>query len=112
MDIKTEANNFFENGKEYIDAKFDLMVLNSAEKAALIVAKLTSGVLILSFMFMIVLLISIGAALLLGQWLGNAALGFFILAALLALVMYVAITQSKKIIQKSVLNIVAETIKK
>ncbi|MEZ4911439.1 MAG: hypothetical protein R2774_11310 [Saprospiraceae bacterium] len=112
MDIKTEANNFLENGKEYIDAKLDLLVLNTAEKSAMIIAKLTSGILILAFMFMIIFLVSIGGALLLGQWFGNIAVGFFILAAILALLMYLAISQSKKWIQKAVLEIVADSIKK
>lgn len=112
MDFKNEAKTFVENITEYVDAKWDLLVLNTGEKVALVVSKLTSWILILAFVLLVFLFLSIGCAILIGQWLGSTSLGFFIMAIMMILVLFLAVKMNKRWIEKSIMSIIAESIKK
>ncbi len=82
--IETPADHFeqlFSRGKDYVETRIDLMKLQAIEKssdiASSVISRLVAGVIF----FLFFILFNIGLGLLIGDWVDETWLGFFILAA-------------------------------
>ena len=96
--LKTKEN-LVENITEYVDAKWDLLVLNTGEKVALVVSKLTSWILILAFVLLVFYFFDrlryIDRAVF---W--KHFIRFFIMAIMMILVLFLAVKMNKRWIEK------------
>lgn len=82
--METPANlieSLFERFETYSKTTFELTKLKLLEKAISIATSLLSRMIVISMISMFALTISIGIALMLGEFLGKTYYGFFIVAA-------------------------------
>ena len=82
--METPANSIeslFERLEAYTKTSFELSKLKSVEMTALVVTELVSRLSVIILVSLFALVLNIGIALLLGELLGKAYYGFFIVAA-------------------------------
>lgn len=89
MDKQT-TSSLFENligqSKEYVDTKIELMKLKTVEKASYAFSTILILLLFGIFFFLFFVVLNIGLALLIGDALGKAYWGFFIMAGVYIIV--------------------------
>lgn len=83
---QTSENTLFEDIKQYIALRSKIFSLQLTESAAGFLSNLISNGAAVLFFVIFFVFASIGLALLVGQWVNNAAGGFFIIAAFYLLV--------------------------
>lgn len=79
---KTTVEELFDKLKEYADVRLDLFKLKSIKKVSDVFSTLTAIVLLLVLFSLVIVCLTIGLALLLGEWLGHGYYGFFIMGGL------------------------------
>ncbi|MHB1687926.1 MAG: hypothetical protein ACYCVH_11180 [Ignavibacteriaceae bacterium] len=82
--MENQANiieDLFEKAEEYGKTSIDLFKLKAIDKSSDVLSSLASYLAILFIIFITMLILNIGIALLIGEWLGKSYYGFFILAA-------------------------------
>jgi hypothetical protein len=67
---------------EYFEAKWNVAALNISDRAAQTISSILMGLCLAFVGFFVVILLSIAAAIALGQWVNNMALGFLMVAAI------------------------------
>lgn len=75
----------------YIETKVELLKLDAKEEMTVLISKLFVVMLLALFFTMVLIFISVGAALFINFWSGNSYIGFFIIGllyALLATILY------------------------
>ncbi len=90
-DKPTGIEELFNKLKDYAETRLALYKLIAINKAAGFFSTFITALILIMILFTVILCISIGAALLIGQWLGGASYGFFIIAGLyliIGLVLY------------------------
>jgi len=97
-----KVKEIIEHVSEYLDAKRDLLILNSADKMKSVLSKLLIGVLIVLFSFVILFTLSISLSLMIGHFVGNVALGFLISALIFVVILLIIIWFSKNVIRNIV----------
>jgi hypothetical protein len=102
--IKEKAGDVFENASEYIEARWNLGVLNVSSKAAETISTLTVSLLIGLISTIVLLFMSLGVAWLIGQKLGSPALGFFSVGGLYLLIGIVIYSIKDKYIKLPIIN--------
>jgi ABC-type phosphate transport system permease subunit len=75
--IKDKAEDIFENASEYLEARWNLGVLNASSKAAGTISVLTTTLIMAVIGMIILMFLSIGVALLIGEHLNSQSAGFF-----------------------------------
>ena len=65
---------------EYAETKASLLKLKVADKTSDTISDAAASMVVLSFAALFMLILSIGLALVIGEWLGKAYYGFFIIA--------------------------------
>lgn len=103
MITDNKIKEIIEHLSEYIDAKRDMLILNSADKMKTVLYTILIGVLIVLFGFVILLTLSISFSLMIGQLIGNLALGF-LLSALIFIVLLIGIIWLSKGVIKSMVD--------
>lgn len=82
--IDTPADHFeqlFARGKDYVETRIDLMKLQAIEKSSDVASSMISRLVVGVIFFLFFIVFNIGLGLLIGDWVDEAWLGFFILAA-------------------------------
>lgn len=75
--IKDKAEDIFENASEYLEARWNLGVLNASSKAADTISTLTTTLVMAVIGMIILIFLSVGVALLIGEYLNSPSSGFF-----------------------------------
>jgi hypothetical protein len=70
----------FEKAEQFIRTSIELLKLKALDKAADTISSIVSGLAMVIFLFFFIFILSIGLALYLGDILGKAYLGFFIVS--------------------------------
>ena len=91
---------------EYAETKAALFTLKIADKTSDTVSDAASSLVVLLFVGAFVLCLSIGLALLLGEWLGKNYYGFFIVAALYGMAGIIFHVNRKSLVKTPVNNFI------
>src|SRR5437868_14227328 len=87
----TNLEELFEKLKDYADVRINLFKLKSIHKVSGFMSSVIASLVLIIILTTVLLCITVGAALLIGAWLGETYLGFFIVAAIyliIGLVLY------------------------
>ena len=98
----TNVEELFYKLKEYGDIRLDLLRLKSINKISGILSTLMGVFIMVILLFLILVCITIGIALLLGAWLGKAYYGFFIVSGLYIIIGLVLYKGRDKYVKKPV----------
>ncbi len=108
----TPIESLFEKGSDYLETRLELFKLRAAEKSSDIISELVSRFILVAFMGIFVIMLNIGIALLLGEMLGKAYYGFFVLAGLYGIAGIVFYLFRNKWIQEPVANTIIKKMSK
>ena len=89
----TSVESLLEKIRNYVETRLDLLKLKAIDKSAGVLSAFVSMLIIILILFICIILLNVGLALLIGECLGKAWYGFFIMAgvnALAGLVLYLA----------------------
>lgn len=100
----SNVEELFYKLKDYGDTRLDLFKLKSINKASGILSSLITSVILLVLLALVVLCITIGAALLIGVLLGKTYYGFFIIAGVYIIVGLVLFSSRDKMLKTPVSN--------
>jgi hypothetical protein len=81
--MENQPNNFeslFEKAGDYLETRMELWKLKATQKSSDIISTIASRLILICIMMLFVMLLNIGIALVLGEWLGKPYYGFLILA--------------------------------
>jgi len=105
MDSKpTNIEELFQKLKEYADVRLDLFKLRSINKMSGFMASVITIVILTALFTGVILCLTIGLALLIGHWLGNAYYGFFIVGGIYLIAGLVIYSMRDKLIKIKVSN--------
>jgi hypothetical protein len=105
MDSKpTNLEELFQKLKDYADVRLDLFKLKSINKVSGFMSTVITIVILIALFSAVILCITIGLALLIGAWLGNAWYGFFIVGGIYLIVGLVIYSMRDKLIKTKVSN--------
>lgn len=96
---------------EYLDTRWDLFLLQLTEKGVNAVTGIVSGLVMVLFGSIILIFVSIGAAISLGQWLDSPAAGYFIMAGVFLILLFLMTMFARNYIRVAVSNSLLESIK-
>ena len=99
---ESKPEHFAQLALDYIENQWELTRLRLAEKLAVSAATLVSGAITGFFTFFFVIFSSFGAALWIGDALGNRATGFFLVALVYLVLLFLVLFFIKPIIQKNI----------
>ena len=77
-----EIETLIDRAGDYIDTRLDLIRLKAINTTSDVVSSITAKSVVVIFAIIFLIAINIGLALLIGEWLGKAYYGFFIMAVL------------------------------
>ena len=100
----TNGEELFYKLKDYGDTRLDLFKLKSINKVSGFLSSLITSVVLMVLLFLVVLCITIGAALLLGSLTGSAYYGFFIMAGIYIIIGLVLFYNKDKAIKTPISN--------
>ncbi|MEO5649772.1 MAG: phage holin family protein [Ginsengibacter sp.] len=100
----TNVEELFYKLKDYGDTRLDLFKLKSINKVSGFLSSLITSVVLMVLLFLVILCITIGAALLLGSLTGSAYYGFFIMAGIYIIIGLVLFYNKDKAIKTPISN--------
>lgn len=81
--MENQPNNFeslFEKAGDYLETRMELWKLKATQKSSDIISTIASRLVMICILMLFIMLVNIGIAILLGEWLGKPYYGFLILA--------------------------------
>lgn len=102
--LKDKLSSFAEDLHEYVNIRFSLGRLKTAEKVSVLAGRLMAGMVLAFTAGIFLILVSIAAAIVVGKWLDNQWLGFLIVAAFYLLIGIVVWLARGPLIQLPVMN--------
>ena len=103
-DIKDKTEDIFDDLSNHLEARWNLGVLNAAEKTAEAVSSAASAIIMGIIAIFVLFFLSFGIAWIIGQSLNNLAYGLFIVAGFYAIVGYVVYKLRDNLIKIPVIN--------
>lgn len=103
-DIKGKTEDIFDDLTNHLEARWNLGVLNAAEKTAGAVSSVASAIIIGVFTIFFLFFLSLGLAWLIGQSLNNLAFGLFIVAGVYAIIGFIVYKLRDNLIKIPVIN--------
>ena len=107
---KSELENLTENVKDYLEARYDLAVLNMQDRVSDVTSSVAASLIIISFSLLALLFISVGGALWLGAVLGNVFIGFFCIAGFYMLLALLVFYNQERWIKLPMINLLLKKI--
>jgi hypothetical protein len=98
----TTIEELFQKLKDYADVRLDLFKLKSINKMSGFMSSIMTMIILVAIFSAVVLCITIGLALLVGSWLGNAYYGFFIVGGIYLIAGLVIYSLRDKLIKNKV----------
>jgi hypothetical protein len=102
--LKDKLSSFAEDLHEYVNIRFSLGRLKTAEKVSVLAGRLMAGMVLAFMAGIFLILVSIAAAIVVGKWLDNQWLGFLIVAAFYLLIGIIVWLARGPLIQLPVMN--------
>jgi len=103
-EIKDNATNWLDSATSYLEARWNLGVLDLSEKTARAASHIVTLLLLGTIGTIVLLFISLGVAWLLGEWLQSPAKGFFLVGLFYAIVGIVLFWVKDQFIRIPVVN--------
>ncbi|MFD2521493.1 phage holin family protein [Emticicia soli] len=103
-DIKEKTEDIFDDLTNHLEARWNLGVLNAAEKTAGAISSVTSIIIMGVIALFVLFFLSLGAAWLIGQSLNNFAFGLFIVAGFYMIVGLIVYSKREILIKIPVIN--------
>ena len=100
----TNVEELFQKIKEYADVRLNLFKLKSINKFAGFMSLSITFIILIVIFSTILLCITIGAALLIGEWVGKIYCGFFIVGGIYLIIGLVIYSMRDKLIKTKVSN--------
>lgn len=100
----TSVEDLFEKLKDYIDTRVDLFKLKSIDKVSRFFSGLVAALVLLIVAQLVLVCITIALALLLGAWLGNTYLGFFVIAGIYIIIGLILYSSRDRFLRKPISN--------
>lgn len=101
-----KVQTLFHHVLDYLDTRWDLMVLNMTEKGVDMISGLMGGIIAGLFGLMALLFVGIGTAKWIGTSLGQESLGYFIVAALYLILLIILSTYARNYVRMAVVKFV------
>ena len=98
----TTVEELFYKLKDYGDTRLDLFKLKAIQKVSSFLSTLIVSVILIILLLLVLICISVGFALLAGNWLGNAFLGFFIMAGIYIIIGFILYSTRKKVLKQPI----------
>ncbi|HRI58247.1 MAG TPA: phage holin family protein [Saprospiraceae bacterium] len=111
IDHKSRLEDLTGHVMEYLDTRWDLLVLDMTEKTLTAASGIVTGLILTIFGGIALVFASIGTAVWLGQRLQNPVAGYFIIAGIFVVVLALSLTFARNYIRNVVTNSVLESIK-
>ena len=103
-EIKERAADVFDYATEYLEARWNLGILNASEKTATTLSSLVAGIIVGIFGIIVLLFLSLGVAWMIGDAMNNYPAGFFIVAGFYAIVGIILYSIRDKFIKVPLVN--------
>lgn len=100
----TPVESLIDRVKSYVETRIDLLRLKAIDKSSSLLSLLISMIVVILIGFISLMLLSIGIALLLGEWLGKSYYGFFIVTGLYIITGLVLYSSRDKILKSPIAN--------
>lgn len=100
----TVVEELFYKLKDYVETTADLFKLKAINKVSGFTSTLIVSVVLIVLLFLILICISFGFALLIGVWLGQAFWGFFIMGILYLIIGLILFSKRNKILKEPISN--------
>lgn len=81
--MENQPNNFeslFEKAGDYLETRMELWKLKATQKSSDVISTVAASLISICILMLFIILLNIGLALVLGEWLGKPYYGFLILA--------------------------------
>ncbi len=98
----TAVEELFYKLKEYVETTVDLYKLKAINKITEYTTGIIVSIFLMALLFLVLICISTGFALLIGIWLGNAYWGFFIMGALYIIIGLALFAGRKKFLKEPI----------
>lgn len=110
MEEKNKLEKMFTDIKDYAETRFDIIVLNSQDKATHVISSIASAAILGVLGLFILMFLSIGAAWSLGEYLNSPSIGFFSVAGFYLLVVLILFLNREKWIKLPIINAIIKKI--
>lgn len=100
----TAVEELFYKLKDYGETTVDLYKLKAINKVSGFTSTLIVSVILIILLFLIMICVSVGFALLIGLWLGHAFWGFFIMGVLYLIIGLILFSNRNKILKDPISN--------
>ena len=100
----TAVEELFYKLKDYGETTVDLYKLKAINKVSGFTSTLIVSVILIILLFLIMICVSVGFALLIGLWLGQAFWGFFVMGILYLIIGLILYSNRKKILKDPISN--------
>jgi len=104
QEVKDRADNLFDHVKEYVEARYNLVVLETSNKVTDILSSIAVAVVVGLVGLFVLLFLSLAAAWWIGESTDSPALGFLLVAVFYAVVAGLLYAVRTKFIKLPVLN--------
>lgn len=102
--VKENIESLFESVKDYSKTNLDLFKLKAADRSAEIIYSAIAAVVVGVVATIFFAILSVGVALLLGEWLGKTYYGFFVLSGFYLIAGIILYAFRKKIFKEPITN--------
>ncbi len=103
----TVLESLFNNVLNYLDARWDLMLLNLTERSVGALSGIVAAVIAAVFGLLALLFLGIAGAVWLGQATGNSVWGYLIISGVFLVILAMVFTLAKNYIKRTVIAVVA-----
>lgn|SRR5690242_4546532 len=100
----TAVEELFYKLKDYAETTVDLFKLKAINKVSGFTSTLIVSIILIVLLFVILICLSVGFALLIGSWLGHAYWGFFIMGVLYIIIGLALFAGRKKLLKTPIAN--------
>lgn len=100
----TNLEGVYEKLKDYTDTRINLLKLKTVNKVSGILSTLLSTLILTVMLVLVIFCISVAFALLIGEWLGSAYLGFFIVAGVYIIIGLILYSARRKFLREPISN--------
>jgi Putative Actinobacterial Holin-X, holin superfamily III len=110
-DHKSRLEDLTRHVMEYLDTRWDLLVLEITEKGLAAASSIVTGLILTVFGGIILVFVSIGTAIWIGQRMHNPIAGYFIIAGFFVVLLVLVLAFAYNYVRTVVANAVLESIK-
>lgn len=110
MEEKNKLEKMFTDIKDYAETRFDIIVLNSQDKASHVISSIASAAILGVLGLLMLMFLSIGAAWSIGEYLHSPSIGFFSVAGFYLLVGFILFLNREKWIKLPIINAIIKKI--